>query len=324
LCGTATGFWQLFLYRLGVGVGEAGGVAPSYALIADYFPPDRRARALAIFSLGVPIGLGGGSFIGGQLAARFGWREAFAILGIVGLALAPALRFVVRDVAKPVSASTSSPLLTVFPMLARNPAFWLLAFAASASSLCGYGLALWTPKVMMLSFGLDLVSTGNFLASLWLIGGCAGVFAGGWLADRLGSSDRGWYAKLPAIAWLISIPAWGLGLLAPNLWIAWPLLLVGSAVNILWLGPIVTAVQHLVPRAMRSTASASFLLINNLIGLGVGPWLMGRLSDGLEATHGANALRDAAVACLGFYLLAALLAVLSLGSLKKSWIADRE
>ena len=324
LCGAVTGYWTLFLCRLGVGVGEAGGVAPSYALIADYFPPDRRARALAIFSLGVPIGLGGGSFIGGQLAARFGWREAFAILGIVGLALAPALRFVVRDVAKPVSASTSSPLLTVFPMLARNPAFWLLAFAASASSLCGYGLALWTPKVMMLSFGLDLVSTGNFLASLWLIGGCAGVFAGGWLADRLGSSDRGWYAKLPAIAWLISIPAWGLGLLAPNLWIAWPLLLVGSAVNILWLGPIVTAVQHLVPRAMRSTASASFLLINNLIGLGVGPWLMGRLSDGLEATHGANALRDAAVACLGFYLLAALLAVLSLGSLKGSWIVDQE
>jgi predicted MFS family arabinose efflux permease len=324
LCGAVTGYWTLFLCRLGVGVGEAGGVAPSYALIADYFPPDRRARALAIFSLGVPIGLGGGSFIGGQLAARFGWREAFAILGIAGLALAPALRFVVRDVAKPVSASTSSPLLTVFPMLARNPAFWLLAFAASASSLCGYGLALWTPKVMMLSFGLDLVSTGNFLASLWLIGGCAGVFAGGWLADRLGSSDRGWYAKLPAIAWLISIPAWGLGLLAPNLWIAWPLLLVGSAVNILWLGPIVTAVQHLVPRAMRSTASASFLLINNLIGLGVGPWLMGRLSDGLEATHGANALRDAAVACLGFYLLAALLVVLSLGSLKGSWIADRE
>ena len=324
LCGAVTGYWTLFLCRLGVGVSEAGGVAPSYALIADYFPPDRRARALAIFSLGVPIGLGGGSFIGGQLAARFGWREAFAILGIAGLALAPALRFVVRDVAKPVSASTSSPLLTVFPMLARNPAFWLLAFAASASSLCGYGLALWTPKVMMLSFGLDLASTGNFLASLWLIGGCAGVFAGGWLADRLGSSDRGWYAKLPAIAWLISIPAWGLGLLAPNLWIAWPLLLVGSAVNILWLGPIVTAVQHLVPRAMRSTASASFLLINNLIGLGVGPWLMGRLSDGLGATHGANALRDAAVACLGFYLLAALLAVLSLGSLKGSWIVDQE
>jgi MFS family permease len=208
-------------------------------------------------------------------------------------------------------------------MLARKPAFWLLAFAASASSLCGYGLALWTPQIMMQSFGLDLVSVGNFLASLLLIGGCAGVFAGGWFADRLGRGDRGWYAKLPAIAWIVSIPSWGLGLFAPNLWIAWPLLLIGSAVNILWLGPVITAVQHLVPRPMRSTASANFLLINNLIGLGVGPWLMGRISDALKATYGANALRDAAVACLGFYLLAAILALVSLKSLRASWVADQ-
>lgn len=324
LCGAVTGYWTLFLCRVGVGVGEAGGVAPSYALIADYFPSERRARALAIFSLGVPIGLGSGAFIGARLAASFGWRETFAILGIAGLVLAPVLRFVVRDPSRGAPASEQAALATVFPMLARKPAFWLLAFAASASSLTGYGLALWTPKVMMLSFGLDLVSTGNFVASLLLIGGCAGVFAGGWLADRLGSADRGWYARLPALAWLVSVPAWGFGLFAPNLWIAWPLLTVGSAVNILWLGPIVTAVQHLVPRSMRSTASASFLLINNLIGLGVGPWLMGRLSDGLKASYGANALRDSAVACLGFYLLAALLVVFSIRSLKASWVADHD
>ncbi|HWC55583.1 MAG TPA: MFS transporter [Sphingomicrobium sp.] len=323
LCGAVTGYWTLFLCRLGVGVGEAGGVAPSYALIADYFSPERRARALAIFSLGVPIGLGAGSFIGARLAALFGWRETFAILGLVGLALAPVLRFIVRDPSR-TPVSTQAPLPTVFPMLARKPAFWLLAFAASASSLCGYGLALWTPKVMMLSFGLDLVSTGNFLASLWLIGGCAGVFAGGWLADRLGNPHRSWYAKLPAIAWLLSIPAWGFGLFAPNLWVAWPLLLIGSGLNILWLGPIITAVQHLVPRPMRSTASASFLLINNLIGLGVGPWLMGRLSDGLKASYGANALRDAAVVCLGFYLVAAILALLSIRPLRVSWVADQD
>jgi MFS family permease len=209
-------------------------------------------------------------------------------------------------------------------MVARKPAFWLLAFASSSSSLCGYGLALWTPSVMMRSFGLDLVSTGNFLASLLLIGGCAGVFAGGWLADRLGRRDRAWYAKLPAIAWIISVPSFGLGFFAPNLWVAWPLLLVGNAVNILWLGPVVTAVQHLVPRPMRSTASASFLLINNLIGLGVGPWLMGRLSDALKATYGADALRDSAVFCLAFYLLAALLMFLSIKSLRVSWVSDSE
>jgi predicted MFS family arabinose efflux permease len=322
LCGAAVGYWSLFLARLGVGVGEAGGVAPSYALIADYFPPERRARALAIFSLGIPLGLGGGSFIGARLADWFGWRAAFVIMGLAGVALAPILRSVVRDLPKNEPASKQTPLGTVFPILARKPAFWLLAFASSASSLCGYGLALWTPKVMMLSFGLDLVSTGNFLASLLLIGGCAGVFAGGWLADRLGAADRGWYAKLPAIAWIISVPTWGFGLFAPNLWIAWPLLLIGNAVNILWLGPVIAAVQHLVPRPMRSTASASFLLINNLVGLGVGPWLMGRLSDALKATYGADALRNAAVACLAFYLVAAVLMFLSVKSLRRSWVVD--
>ncbi len=322
LCGLAAGYWSLFLFRLGVGVGEAGGVAPSYALISDYFPEERRARALAVCSLGIPLGLGGGSVIGARLADWFGWRAAFAVMGLLGLILAPILRLIVRDLSKPVTDSAPAPLSSVFPIIARNPAFWLLALASSASSLCGYGLALWTPKVMMLSFGLDLVSTGNFLASVLLIGGCAGVFAGGWFADKLGSTDRSWYAKLPAVAWIISVPAWGLGFFAPSLWVAWPLLLVGSAANILWLGPVATAVQHLVPRPMRATASASFLLINNLIGLGLGPWLMGRVSDALKGAYGANALRDAAVLCLGFYGLAALLIVVSIRSLKASWVAD--
>ena len=111
--------------------------------------------------------------------------------------------------------------------------------------------------------------------------------------------------------------------MAPNLKIAWLLLLVGNAVNILWLGPVTAAVQHLVPRPMRATAAASFLLFINLIGLGVGPWLMGRLSEALAASSGADALRNAAVACLGFYLVAALLALLSVRSIRACWVADK-
>jgi predicted MFS family arabinose efflux permease len=324
LCGSAAGFGQLFLYRMGVGVGEAGGVAPSVALIADYFPPERRARAMAIYYLGVPLGLAGGTLAGAYIAHAVSWRAAFVAMGVAGIVLAPIMRLVVRDVPPGSFATERAPLRRVFPILARKPAFWLLAFASSASSVCGYGLALWTPSVMMRSFGLDLLTTGNFLASLLLVGGCAGVFAGGWLADRLGAADRGWYARLPAIAWIVSVPAWGLGLFAPNLWLAWPLLLVGNAVNILWLAPVTTAVQHLVERPMRSTASACFLLINNLVGLGLGPWLMGRLSDALRASYGADALRDSAVACLAFYLLAAVLMVLSVGSLKASWVPDTD
>jgi MFS family permease len=322
LCGTAHGYWQLFLFRLGVGIGEAGGVAPAYALIADYFPPQRRARALAIFSLGIPLGLAAGTMIGAYIAHAINWRAAFLVMGLAGILLAPILRFIVRDVPRPAPAAAQAPLGSVFPMLARKPAFWLLAFASSASSLCGYGLALWTPSVLIRSFEVDLLGTANFLASVLLIGGCAGVFAGGWFADRLGHADRGWYAKLPAFAWLISAPAWALGLMAPNLWVAWPLLLVGNALNILWLGPVTTAVQHLVPRPMRATASASFLLINNLIGLGVGPLLIGRLSDALKATYGVDALRNAAVACTSFYLLAALLMLIAVKYVRSTWVDD--
>ena len=321
LCGIATSFWQLFIFRMGVGIGEAGGVAPSYALIADYFEPRRRARALAIFSLGVPIGLAMGTLIGAYIAHAISWRAAFYVMGVAGVLLAPVLLYFVRDLPRQPGASPA-PIGQVFPILARKPVFWLMAFAAGSSSLCGYGLAVWTPTVLERSFGMGLLARGQFLASIVLIGGCTGVFAGGWLADRLGHLDRGWYARLPAIAWLVTAPTFAAGLLAPNLWIAWPLLLIPNALNILWLGPVITAVQHLVPRPMRATASASFLLINNLIGLGVGPFLIGGLSDALKKSYGIEALRYAAVACTSFYILAGLLMLLCVSRLRHTWVED--
>jgi len=106
-------------------------------------------------------------------------------------------------------------------------------------------------------------------------------------------------------------------------WLAWPLLLIPNALNILWLGPVITAVQHLVPQRMRSTASASFLLINNLIGLGVGPYLIGSVSVALVQSYGAEALRYAAVGCTSFYLLAALLMFFAVSRLRGDWVDDK-
>ncbi len=325
LCGTATSFGQLFFYRLGVGVGEAGGVAPSYALISDYFPPKRRARALAIFSLGVPLGLAAGTLIGAYLASWINWRAAFLAMGVAGLLLAPVMLLVVRDVprAKPVSAAETIPLSRVFSIITRKPTFWLMAFAASFSSLAGYGLALWTPSVLERSFGFGLIERGQFLASIFLIGGTSGVLAGGWLADRLGQADRSWYARLPMIAWLITAPLFVAGLLSPSPTMAWFLLLIPNALNILWLGPVTTAVQHLVPAPMRATASASFLLINNLIGLGFGPMLIGFLSDQFKASLGNEALRYAAVSVVGFYVVAALLMMFAVKRLNNDWVEDQ-
>ena len=323
LCAAATSFSLMFLFRMGVGIGEAGGVAPSYALIADYFPPARRARALAIFSLGIPLGLAGGTLIGAYLASWIDWRAAFLVMGVAGLILAPIILIFVRDLPRREgAASDQAPVSRVFAIIARKPTFWLMAFAASCSSLAGYGLLAWIPTVLERSFGFGLVERGQFLASIFVIGGTAGVFGGGWLADRLGQGDRRWYARLPAIAWLITAPTFALGLMSSDPWAAWPLLLIPNALNILWLGPVTMAVQHLVPRPMRSTASASFLLINNLIGLGVGPVLIGAMSGLFTARFGTEALRYAAVSVVGFYLLAALVMLFAVKRLRADWVDE--
>jgi predicted MFS family arabinose efflux permease len=324
LCGVASNFWQLFLYRLGVGVGEAGGVAPSYALIADYFPLERRARALAIYSTGIPIGLACGVLLGAYIAALVDWQTAFLSVGVAGILIAPVFLWIVRDkpiaAIDPAAAAERVPVMAVFGILAKKPAFWLLAFGAGCSSLAGYGLALWTPKIVMERFDWGLIPAGQFMASLLLLGGATGIFMGGVVADKLGKLDRGWYPKIPAVAWLITAPMFVLGLMSDQPVLTWFLLLIPNALNTLWLGPVITAVQHLVPAQLRTSASGSFLMINNLIGLGVGPWLMGAISVGLKGEYGDDSLRYAAMIAVCFYLVAAVLALLSVKSLRRGWV----
>lgn len=323
LCGFVTGFGQLFWCRLGVGVGEAGGPAPSYALITDYFPPRERARALAIYSLGIPLGLAAGALLGGYIAATVSWRMAFIVLGLAGIILAPVFRLIVREPPRGAhdKPADAAPLGAVFTMLARKPSFWLLSFGASCSSLCGYGLALWLPSVLKTTLDFDLITLSRFMGALFLTGGCAGVLLGGWLADRLGQADRGAYARIPAIAFLLTAPLFAAGISATSPALAFLCLLLPSGLNILWLGPVITAVQHLVPPPMRATASGSFLLINNLIGLGLGPLLMGAAADLM--THrfgGSDALKYATLGALAFYLIAALLMLLAMKPLRRDWV----
>jgi sugar phosphate permease len=245
-------------------------------------------------------------------------------MGVIGLVLAPFLKWVVRDVPRPPQTQASKVRISeVFKRLAPNPTFWLLAFASSLSSLCGYGLALWTPSILMRSFDMTLIQSGQFMSSLLLIGGTAGVLAGGFLADRLGQLDKRWYALLPAIAWAVCAPFFLFGFLSPDPMIAWPLLLIPNALNILWLGPVTTAVQHLVPQPMRATAAGFFLLINNLIGMGVGPKLIGYVSTSLKESYGVESLRYAAMGVLVFYLLAAVLGWLASRGLARHWVEDQ-
>lgn len=320
LCGFATSFGQLFAARIGVGVGEAGGIAPSYAVIADMFPARSRARALAVYSLGIPLGSAAGVMLGGYIAARVDWRTAFFVVGGAGVLLAPLFRLVVREPVRDAAVAGRAPVGRVFAILAAKPSFWLLAFGAASSSMLGYGLAFWLPSLLKRSFHLDLVQTAQFYGAVLLIGGVPGILLGGVIGDRFGGRDRAIYARAPAIAFLVAVPLFAAGIMSTSTAAAFLFFLIPQALVYLWLAPVVTAVQHLVPAHMRATASASFLLINNLIGLGAGSFALGAVSDGLTARFGDEALRYSMLGGLSLYLLAGVLMWLASTPLRKDWV----
>lgn len=168
--------------------------------------------------------------------------------------------------------------------------------------------------------GAQALGAGQFLGSVLLIGGVAGVLAGGVLGDRLGGSDKAMYARVPAISYWIGAPLFIAGVLSSSVSAAFILFVIPQALVYVWLGPVLTAVQHLVPAPMRATASATFLLINNLIGLGLGSWLVGALSDGLTPAYGNEALRYAVAAALCLYVLAGILMWLGGKALRTAWV----
>lgn len=329
LCGLAQNFWHLFLARMGVGIGEAGGVAPSYALISDYFPPERRARALAFFSLGIPIGSALGVFFGGWIASNLDWRSAFIIVGLAGLPAALLVKLAIRepvrggfDSADASASPPAPPFGTVFRTMAAKPSFWLLSFGAASGSILGYGLIFWLPSFFKRSFGLELMEVSYFYGSIVLVGGVIGTWLGGWFADRAGRANPGIYALIPAICFVLAAPIFAMGLFAPSLTIGWLLFVVGQALALAWLGPVINAVQHIVPPNMRATASASFLFINNLIGIGFGIFFLGFMSDSMNAAYGDDALKYSILYGLGFYVLSALLYFIAASRLKRDWHRD--
>jgi MFS family permease len=320
--------------RMGVGIGEAGGVAPAYSLICDYFPPKERARALSAYSFGIPIGAALGIVLGGFITSLMSWRMAFFIVGLAGLLLTPVLKFTVREpergaldpprvdaAAAAAGAAAGAPsLLEVIALLARRPSFWGLSLGAACASMMGYGLFFWAPSFLVRSFHLSLLHASLAYGGLVLTGGLAGIWFGGVLADRYGEQRRAMYAFIPAAAFIATVPFYVAGVLSTTLWISFAVLLVPTALGLVWLGPVLTAIQHLVPGSMRATASALFLFINNLIGIGLGTALIGMVSDLMRLRFGAESLRYAILAGTGFYVMAAALLFFAGKKLAKDWV----
>ena len=345
-CGLAQNFWQLFIARMGVGVGEAGGVAPSYSIISDYFPPEKRARALAVFSFAIPIGSAVGIVLGGVLTSLLDWRWAFIIVGAAGLVFAPIFRASMKEPPRgrfdpPGSDTNPASIGAVFKKLTTKKSFGFLAFGAACSSMMGYGLFFWIPSFLVRSYGAELpefmsfvpqallpegsptvLYAAYFYGAVVLVGGVLGIWFGGVLGDWLGKSDKAAYARVPAICFLATVPFFGIAIWSPSLLFTFFALTIPTALGLAWLGPVLAAFQHIVPPNMRATASATFLLINNLIGLALGNLSIGVLSDVLTPIVGEESLRYSLTAGGVYYLAAAILLFIAAPLLRKDWEGD--
>jgi MFS family permease len=323
VCGLAMTFPQMFLARMGVGIGEAGGAPPAYSLIADLYPPKQRARALSVYSLAIPIGSAAGILFGGLMAAAVNWRWAFLVIGGVGVLMAPVLRLMVKDpVRGRFDRAPAKPLSfgAVVKLAAGKPSFWLMAFGASFASLVGYGFLYWFPTFLARSLHMDIVSRSELFAGAFLISGIVGILGGGILGDKLGPNRKGAYPLIPAIAFMLSAPLYALCVMAKTPHEAFLLILIPQALGLMWFGPLVNAIQHLGPASARAQMAALFLLITNLIGLSAGPYFFGKVSDLLKPEYGADSIKWAFVIGLGFYLVAAVLLFFATKTIRKDWV----
>jgi MFS family permease len=294
--GLARNFVQLLLARIGVGVGEAGGSPPAHAMISDYFPPQKRSTALSIYSAGIYFGILIGFLMGGYLNQHLGWRTAFFVIGLPGIIFSLLFYTTVKEPRRGATdagtnANDTHTLGEVLTVLYATKTFVFLSLASALNVFCIYGLMNWAPSFLQRLHGLTSAQVGVLLGPILGIGGAAGSLAGGLLTDRFGKTDKRWYVKIPALAILIVIPfqAGAIFLHSTSLSIA--CLGLCALLPSMYLGPSLAVAHSLVPASMRSLTSAVFFLVINLIGLGLGPLVVGIISDLLKPSLGVESLR---------------------------------
>jgi predicted MFS family arabinose efflux permease len=313
-CGLAQNYSQLVVARMSVGVGEAGGVPPSYSIISDYFPADRRGTALGLFNLGPPIGQALGVAFGAKIAAVYDWRLAFVVVGVVGLVAAVAVWGTIRE---PKRGATDAPTVvttdetvsfwSTLRMFATRPTLTLVALAAGATQFVTYATMGFTTLFLMREKAMTLDEIALWYALVLGVGVSAGIFLSGRLIDRFGQRSPQVYGVVPGVALAIAVPFF-IGFVYTPTWpLALAFLAVPTFLNYFYLTPAVTLVQNAVSARQRTLAGAVLLLIMNLIGLGLGPTWVGGVSDWLRPTHPQNSLQLAFYSLVPFYLIAIIL-----------------
>jgi predicted MFS family arabinose efflux permease len=295
-CGLARSFAMLAGLRFAVAVGEAAGTPPSHSLISDYFPPARRATAMAVYGLGIYVGTGFGFAGGGLLLEWFDWRTAFFVAGLAGLPLALLIALTVREPRRGAADARSAPLEApplsrVLAGLFATRAFRWLMVAASCQAFLGYAVLSWGATYLRRVFEMSPGEAGVAFGGIAAVAGGLGSLAGGVLADRLAQRDPRWYAWLSALVSLAAFPFAAAFVLAAERSTALLAFAPFYFLNNLYLGSLWTLVQGLVAPGLRATASAMQLAVTNLIGYGGGSLLVGLANDALAPRHGDDAIR---------------------------------
>lgn len=295
--GMAGSYVQMLLSRGGVAFGEAGFTPAVHSILSDYFPPSRRATALSVFGLGATMGVLIGNAVGGYLAAHFGWRVVFIAFGVPGMVLALLTIATLREPqrgnteAGEENAAELPKATSAISFALRTRSIRFLMLATGAHLLVFYGMAVWLPPFWVRSHGLTLQQAGLAVGLATGVFGGAGTLIGGYVSDRLSRRNMGWYAWLNALCILAMIP-FGIGMyLWPSTYGAVVFGCFVAFLGAVWLAPTFAVVQHVSPLRMRGVVAAVLIATQNMIGLGLGPVLIGWLSDTLSPDLGTESLR---------------------------------
>lgn len=302
LQGVAQNAWQLMVFRIGVGVGEAGCSPPSHSIIADYYPQNRRASALGIYSLGIPVGILFGFLVGGWMEQYFGWRWAFFVVGLPGLLLALVVRFTVKEPPRGLSDQRTTDVaqpsvFSVVKYLLARRSFIHMAVGGGLAAFSGYGLITFAAAFFARTHGMSSGELGTYLGLIFGIPGGIGIALGGRLADHFGEKDTRWFLWVVAVALAVLVPFGVMVFVVNDGLTAMACLVLPVMLGNFYQATTFAQTQTLVGLNMRSVASAILLFTLNIIGLALGPSAVGILSDMLAPTYGDDALRWALMIC---------------------------
>lgn len=284
LSGTAGGYVQLLLYRMGVGVGEGGCSPAAHSLLSDHYPPKQRGGALAIYFAGVPLGIMIGAIAGGWLTQTFDWRTAFLVVGAPGLILAAVTYLTLREPPRGhadgrTPAAEAPPLTAVIMRLFGTATFRNAAAGCVLTNLASSGIAQFAPSFFVRGWGLNFLTVGVLYGLVTGAAGVAGMLTGGFATDAAGQRDARWRMWLPAIGAALALPLFVTAYTRTNPFLAAGFILIGGVCYSMYFAPTFALAQNLVEPRMRGTASALMYLLINVFGGGLGPWVLGIVSD---------------------------------------------